>query len=136
MVTHILDTSAWLAHLFEEPGADQISELFKQNDNQVGVSVASLVEAYARLRAVGRAAEFEWAVDRYRQLFHSFVPVTESIALQAVSLRSMATSRLLAIDSIIAATAAQHSALLVHRDPHFLAIPNDLLKQEMLAAEE
>ncbi len=67
MVTHILDTSAWLAHLFEEPGADQISELFKQNDNQVGVSVASLVEAYARLRAVGRAAEFEWAVDRYRR---------------------------------------------------------------------
>jgi predicted nucleic acid-binding protein len=41
-----------------------------------------------------------------------------------------------AIDSLIAATAAHHGAILVHCDPHFLALPDEEIKQQFLAAEE
>jgi predicted nucleic acid-binding protein len=135
MLTHVLDTSAWLAHLFKEPGARQITRLFKEPNNRVGVSVLSLVEVYTRLRAVGREKEFKRTVEYYGILFTSFVPVSESIAHQAITLRSSATSRLPTIDSLIAATAAHHGAILVHRDPHFLALPGDEVKQELLATE-
>jgi len=50
----------------------------------------------------------------------------------AIKLRECATDRLPTIDSLIAATAAAHNAVLVHRDPHFTAIPAEMLKQEFL----
>jgi predicted nucleic acid-binding protein len=36
------------------------------------------------------------------------------------------------MDTLIAATAILRAATLVHRDPHFTAIPPSMLKQEML----
>lgn len=135
MLTHVLDTSAWLAHLFKEPGASQITSLFKDSNNRVGVSVLSLVEVYTRLRAVGREKEFKRMIEYYGYLFTSFLPVSESIALQATALRSLATSRLPTIDALIAATAAQHGAILVHRDPHFLSLATEEVNQQSLANE-
>ncbi len=40
-----------------------------------------------------------------------------------------ATKRLPTIDALIAATAVQNKAVLVHRDPHFEAIPIEQLQQ-------
>jgi len=48
-----------------------------------------------------------------------------------IELRRAAINRL-PIDSLIAATAAAHNAVLVYRDPHFSSIPGHLLKQEIL----
>jgi predicted nucleic acid-binding protein len=39
------------------------------------------------------------------------------------------------MDVLIAATASLGNATLVHRDPHFVAIPSSLLKQEVLPAQ-
>jgi predicted nucleic acid-binding protein len=39
------------------------------------------------------------------------------------------------MDLLIAATAAVRQAILVHRDPHFAAVPADLLQQETLPAK-
>jgi predicted nucleic acid-binding protein len=36
------------------------------------------------------------------------------------------------MDTLIAATASVRGATLIHRDPHFTAIPTSILKQEML----
>lgn len=129
MVTYVLDTSAWLAHLFQETGAKQVTELFSESDRKIGVSVASLVEVYGRLRSVGREGDFNQAVELYRDLFDAFIPVTEAVALQAVQLRTAASGRLPTIDSLIAATALLEGAILVHRDPHFAAVPAGLLEQ-------
>jgi predicted nucleic acid-binding protein len=129
MLTHVLDTSAWLAHMFHEPGADEVTELFDKWDNQIGVSVASLVEVYGRLRSGNRESEFGWLVEYYRDLFDAFIPITESIALRAIQLRAASSGRLPAIDSLIAATASLEGATLVHRDPHFTNVPADLLEQ-------
>jgi predicted nucleic acid-binding protein len=40
-----------------------------------------------------------------------------------------------AVDAMIAATAAHHGAILVHRDPHFLALAGEEVNQQLLADE-
>jgi predicted nucleic acid-binding protein len=69
---------------------------------------------------------------RYRAFFSERVVVTDQICQRALELRLASAKRLPAVDSLIAATASVHGAILVHRDPHFLDIPKELLSQEML----
>lgn len=135
-LTHLLDSSAWLAHIFDEPGADAITALLEDEEMELGISVLSVVEVHGRFRARGRADEFDEVLEIYRQLFTRILPVSEAIALRAVALRQGATARVPAIDSLIAATAAHHGATLVHRDAHFLAIPGEQVNQCYLAAGE
>lgn len=135
MLTHLLDTSAWLTHLFREPGYADISKLFLEPGNQVGVSVISLVEVHSRLRALKIEHRFEQVVAEYRELFAQILPVDEPTALRAASLRQSAGHRVPAIDAVIAAAASLQSAVLVHRDPHFAAVPGELLQQQALPAD-
>ncbi len=132
MFTYILDSSAWLIHIFKEPGADQITRLFKDEDNRVAVSALSLVEVYTRLKSVKREKEFAKLTEFYSYLFHSFIPATEAVVMQAVEIRRATTSRVPSIDAIIAATTSLEGAVLLHRDAHFLAIPDALLQQQMV----
>lgn len=132
MLTHVLDTSAWLAHVFDEPGADVITALFEQTDTELGISVLSILEAHGRFRVRGRAAEFDEMMEIYRQLFRWILPVSEAVALRAIALRQASTARIPAIDAMIAATAAHHHAILVHRDPHFGALPLESVTQQAL----
>jgi predicted nucleic acid-binding protein len=132
MLTHLLDTSAWLAHLLGEPGAHEVTALFEDAHTAVGISVLSIVELQGRLRATDRGVEFKDTLELYRQLFDAIVPANEAVALRATDLREVASTRLPAIDSLIAATAAVHDAVLVHRDPHFRAIPAERLTQQVL----
>lgn len=134
-VTHILDTSAWLAHLFREPGSEVVSTLLLDTSARVGVTALSIVEVHARIRAQGIEHRFLEVVEEYRGLFAQIVPVDEAVALRAVALRQAATARVPAIDVLIAATAAHHNAILVHRDAHFLSIAEEWLKQQHLALE-
>lgn len=136
MLTHVLDTSAWIAHIQQEPGWELISDLLRSEKERVGISVLSLIELHGRLRSFGREKEFEQVLEDYRDLFALIVPVDVAIALQGVALRQAATARIPAIDSLIAATAGNHDAILVHRDGHFLSIPETLLKQEKLVTED
>jgi PIN domain nuclease of toxin-antitoxin system len=48
---YLLDSSAWLIHLFGETGVEQVNRLF-DNATNVYVSVLSLPEVYGRLRAI------------------------------------------------------------------------------------
>ena len=122
MLTHVLDTSAWIAHIQQEHGWETISSLLRGQEEQVGISALSLIELYGRLRAFGQEVEFEQILKDYRDLLAQIVPVDEAVGLQAVALRQSATARLPAIDSMIAATAALLGAVLVHRDSHFLSL--------------
>lgn len=135
MLTHLLDTSAWIAHLQREPGWKVVSNLLANPETRVGISALSLVELHAQMRSNDRQEKFAGVVDDYRELFSQIVLFDETIALRTTSLRQSAESRVPAIDSMIAATAAHNDAILVHRDPHFLSIPENMLKQEMLTAD-
>lgn len=132
MLTYVFDTSAWIAHIFKEPGWEEINVLFEEKNASIGVSTVSLPELQSRLKALGKDEQFEFLLAHYRPLFDRIVPVDEHIALGAVSLKRAATKRLPGFDALIAATALQQNAVLIHRDAHFQFVPPDLLKQKML----
>ena len=134
-LTYLLDTSAWLAHIFDEPGAEAITSLLEDPNTELVVSALSIVEVHGHFRARRRTAEFDEVMDIYRQLFSRIIPANEAVALQAIDLREGASARIPAIDSLIAATADHHGAILVHRDRHFLVVPGELLQQKMIGTE-
>jgi predicted nucleic acid-binding protein len=129
----LFDTSALLAHYLAEPGAARVQALFEDAAVVAGTSVLALFEFELRLHQLGvdvatRAVE----VNRYRALLNEVVNVDETLRVEGVRLRISATARASAMDTLIAATAILRAATLVHRDPHFTAIPPSMLKQEML----
>lgn len=128
----LLDSSAWLVHLFGEPGAEQVNLLFENSDNEVTISVLSIPEVYARLKSLDAEAHWEEVWDTFKALFAKIHSVNEAAAHQAVALRAASTERLPTIDALIAATASIHGLTLIHRDPHFASIPADLLSQQQL----
>lgn len=129
MATYLLDTSAWLAHVFDEPGADEVTALFEDAEATIALSALSILEAHARFRVRNRDADFEEMLENYGPVFTRIYPVDESIVRRAIALRRAGTKRLSALDSLIAATAAQHNAILVHRDAHFMALPSETVTQ-------
>jgi predicted nucleic acid-binding protein len=128
----LLDSSAWLAHLFGEPGVEQINLLFDNADNEIYISTLSIPEVHGRLKALGAEAHWEEVWKRYTQLFTKTLPADETVAHEAVELRATTPHRLPTIDALIAATAVAHQLTLIHRDPHFAAIPPHLLRQQQL----
>ena len=128
-MTHLLDSSAWLAHLFGEPGVDEVGSLFDDPDTRVCISALSIPEIFTRLKSIGRDEHWSevWAI--YSELFSEVVPADEVIAHQAVQLRAAAPERLPTIDGLIAATALIRRFTLVHRDPHMVAIADPDLSQ-------
>ena len=135
-MTHLLDTSALLAHYLAEPGADRIQALFEDDEVVPGTSILALYEFELRLHRLGMDATARTAeLNRYRALLSEVVNVNEAVRNEAIRLRIGATAHVAAMDILIAATASSQSATLVHRDPHFNSIPEDLLKQEVLPAK-
>ncbi len=135
-MTHLLDTSALLAHYLGEAGAERVQALFEDDAVVPGTSILALFEFDLRLHQLGvddatRAAE----LSRYRGLLDEVVDVSEAVRSEAIRLRISATARVSAMDVLIAATASLGNGRLVHRDPHFAAIPNNLLRQEVLPAK-
>jgi predicted nucleic acid-binding protein len=135
-MTHLLDTSALLAHYLGEPGAERVQGLFEDNAVGPGTSILALFEFELSLHLLGldataRAAE----LTRYRRLLDEVVDVTEAVRSEAMRLRIGATARVAAMDVLIGASASLTNATLVHRDPHFASISNNLLRQEVLPAK-
>ncbi len=131
-MTHLLDSSAFFAFFFDEPGRQRVEELLREPAVDAGLSVLTSVELWARLKAEGRDEIFEQEWEDHLPLFERIISVDLLICLKAIELRRAATARLPTVDSLIAAAAVEHDAILVHRDPHFKAIPGHLLKQELL----
>lgn len=132
-MTHLLDTSALLAHYLAEPGAERVQALFEDDAVVAGASILSLYEFELRLHQLGVNATNRTAeLTRYRALLSEVVEVDEAVRGEAIRLRTSAIAHVAAMDILIAATASLKNATLVHRDPHFAAIPATLLKQEVL----
>lgn len=135
-MTHLLDSSAILALYFGETGADRVRELLVDPQHSVALSVLTAAEFSSRLRAEGAEEAFEADWDRLSNLVSAVLPVSLTVVRRSIALRRAATERLPLIDALIAATAAESGAILVHRDPHFASIPKSLLSQELLPANE
>ena len=131
-MTHLLDSSAFFAFFFDEPGRQRVEELLREPAVEAGLSVLTSLELWARLKAEGRDEAFEQEWEDHLPLFERIISVDFPLCLKAIEIRRAATSRLPTIDSLIAAAAVEYDAILVHRDPHFKSIPGHLLKQELL----
>jgi len=132
-MTHLLDSSALLAHYLGEPGAERVQALFEDTAVVLGTSILALFEVEWRLLQLGleetaRAGE----ITKYRASLDEILVVDGSVHAEGIRLRAGASTRLSAMDTLIAASASLRNATLVHRDPHFLAIPRDFLRQETL----
>jgi hypothetical protein len=130
----LLDTSAVLAFFFGEPGAIRVRDVLSEPRTAVAMSVVTPGEFWSRLRAEHAEARFDEEWRRLNDLVPAILPVTLSIVLRTIAIRRAATARLPYVDALIAATAVEHDAVLLHRDPHFLSIPAPHLSQEALSA--
>ena len=129
---YLLDSSAWLAHLFGEPGVEHVNLLFDDPYAEISISVLSLPEVYARLRSLGKQEQWRTIWETYSILFTRVISANEAVAHQAIVLRAASQERLPTIDGLIAATAIVHQLTLVHRDQHIAAISPQLMKQIQL----
>jgi predicted nucleic acid-binding protein len=133
VITHVLDTSAVLAHYLKEPGAEDVNQILSRGPEEVGVSILSLPELRTRLgELVSDAQEAERVFQSYTDVLTTALTATRSIAKAAIEHRSGVRPRLPLVDSFIAAAAKECNAILVHRDPHMTAIPTSLVKQLVL----
>jgi predicted nucleic acid-binding protein len=122
----VLDTSAMLAFWNDERGADQVERMLKTagSGSKIYISFMTLMEGkYQLWRRVGKdtAGEFETMI---RNLPLSRVDVTDSILNYAAEIK--ATTRLSVADSWIVATAMETGSALVHKDPEFEQVKDQL----------
>jgi len=129
-MTYLLDTSAVLAHLRNEPGAERVQDLFDREKPSVLLCSISLAELARRLRDLGATPEeTREKIDGYRQLIDGVVPVDESVACDSDQILIATPERLPLVDALIASAARSREAVLVHRDAHMRAIPVAMVAQ-------
>jgi predicted nucleic acid-binding protein len=133
----LLDTTALLAHFRNEPGAAQVQAILDDRDQDVLISAVSITEFARRLEALGAAVIDARSITlEYTSLADIIIPVDAAIAIRAFELGSACTARLPLADALIAACAGVHEAVLVHRDPHFDALPASLVTTESLSSKD
>ena len=116
---YLLDTSALLTLIENEPGADRVEQVLKEA-NVLIASIALTEVYYISLQECGSdEADLRYALLKNldTQILWS---LEEPVILTAA--RFKASHRLSLADSIIAAFAFQHGATLLHKDPEFQAL--------------
>jgi predicted nucleic acid-binding protein len=125
---YLLDTSALLTFIEDEPGSDRVEEVLKEAAILLPWSV--LMETYyITLQEKGRAeADRRYAL--LRQLRAEILwTMDEPILLTAARLK--AEHHVSLADSVVAAFAIRNNAVLIHKDPEFDALAG-LLPMEAL----
>ena len=133
-VSHVLDTSALLAHYFNEPGASLLDALWADESKRLGISAVTVAELRGRLNhEITDEAEAMQAAGAYLDELTTCLPVDRATAEAAWQLRQATPNRLPLVDALIAATARVAGAVLVHKDPHMSQIPPGLVQQMQLS---
>jgi predicted nucleic acid-binding protein len=133
VITHLLDTSVLLAHYLREPGAEDVNVILARGPEETGVSLVTLVELRGRLtELVADAQEADRVFKLYTETLTTTLSFTRETADAAMELRSATRPRLPMVDALIAASAKQYGATLVHRDSHMAGIPTTLVNQKVL----
>ena len=118
--THLLDTSAVIAYLAQEPGADRVKDLRQA----LGIPFIVLSELYY----VTWRKQDQWVADEViHEVLGWHLPLLlpdERVSLSAGFLK--ARYSLGVADSFIAALALAHRATLVTKDPDFRVLQPDL----------
>jgi predicted nucleic acid-binding protein len=133
---HLLDTSALLAHLLQEPGEDIVERCISTEGGRSGISVVSWVEFQL---IIGRSdyskADAQKIVGFYREALGTPLPIDNVAGKAAVTLRAQSPTRIHLTDLLIAACAKSHGLKLVYRDKHIEGIPETSLPQIKLPSK-
>jgi predicted nucleic acid-binding protein len=123
MKTYLLDTSALLTLRDDESGADMVADLLKQaqssNIRCLGCFISLMEVMYRVWRDEGETAG-QLAYEQCMALPVEWIHETSDLLKQAAAIK--ATYPLSVADAWIAASALQESAILIHKDPEFLAV--------------
>jgi ribonuclease VapC len=130
---YVLDTSAILSYFLREEDSEKVVNLLnKSMNNEVRIFIPFPVVMelyYIVFRASGRNA----AEERFSAL--KMLPVvidleiSEQYLLMAGSLK--AEYPISFVDSLIAAYAKKQNAILVHKDPEYLSLDNEIVQQKL-----
>lgn len=113
---YLLDTSALFAFIEEEPGADRVEEIL--NGSSVYIPWIALLEVYYITRRERGQAEADRRYALLRQLPGTILwELNEPALLTAGNFKS--SYNLSLADALIAAMATRQEAVLVHKDPEF-----------------
>ena len=124
---YVLDTSAWLAFIEDEDGADIVSDLLqKANAGQIIILVSfmTFMEVYYITVQEHDATTAEVRIQLMNSLPVSRVDSTEALGILAGQFK--ANYHLSVADDWIAALAKERSAMLVHKDPEFEQIETEI----------
>ena len=128
-MTHLLDTSAILAHYLDEPGADRVSALLAGGPTVVALAAPCWPELARRLTdLIVDPVEAARVQRHYTRDLCAFLPLDEPATLAAIRIQQACPTRLPLVDALIAGCAAHANLILVHRDPHLDAIPRAQLR--------
>ena len=130
MITHVFDTTAILAHYFHEPGAELVNELLANNSVDVGIPATELLELKKMLTgALPDPVEAQRAFHLYADELITTIPVTREVVTRAEVILQKSGGQLSLLEAILAATAQNENAILVHRDPRLANQPGTLFQQ-------
>ena len=127
-MTHLLDTSAVMAHFLAEPGGEKVAELLARGPGTVALAAPGWPELERRLdELIPEPAEAARIFRHYAEALCTMVPLDEAAARAAIRLRHACPTRLPLVDALIAGCAMAAGLTLVHRDSHLDGIPTTLL---------
>ncbi len=126
---YVLDTSALLALMEEEAGAGRVEAILRQE--QIIIPFPVLLEVYyLSLQERSEAtADYRYALLCNLPRADIYWNMDEPTLLTAA--RFKARYCVSFADALIAAFAAQHHAVLVHKDPEFEALKDHLLQEAL-----
>ena len=126
---YVLDTSALLTLMEEEDGTDRVEAILRQG--QLVIPFAVLLEIYyISLREHTEAtADYRYALICNLPRAEIHWNVDEPTLLTAARFKGQCHVSF--ADALIAAFAAQHHAILVHKDPEFDALKGRILQEPL-----
>jgi len=125
MSNYVLDTSALLAYIENEEGANEVEVLLLEGFDEkhtLYVSIVSLIEVYY---ISSREQSLAIAMDRLEQI-NNLPVINETISNDIINVigNIKATCTMSFADCCIAGLAIQKAAILVHKDPEFEQVPH------------
>jgi len=114
----VLDTSALLAFMTGEEGADQVERILLGKENRLFIPWAVLFEIYYVTKRTRGDKDADKRFVLIKELPVSVLWNMEELDV-LTSARIKAQFRVSFADSIIAATALRQDAILVHKDPEY-----------------
>jgi predicted nucleic acid-binding protein len=126
-ITYVFDTSAWLALIEDEAGADVVQtvlESTRSGEVDIFVSFMSFMEVFYITLQEREIEEARARVRLMESLPIHRVESTASLCESAAELK--AKHRISVADAWIAALAQEKNATLIHKDPEFERIEGEL----------